>query len=194
MKWRKILELSKDETLENLRRNLLVFRIAKEAIYNVMTGGEEMDDSIYDTAFITWDRKRNSYILVAKDDTGSIAISFPDAYNATILRDGENDFVIQVLLDKTVAMLKQCIAIVDIKTKELEDYIACSYLEEIRFGNIAYLENEFKEFAKSKMESLTEHSGQEIYNHMPFKFNYKGRLKEYLKECGADTTNLHIIN
>ena len=48
--------------------------------------------------------------------------------------------------------------------------------------------------AKDKMETFTEHSGQEVYNHMPFKFNYKGRLKEYLKECGADTTNLHIIN
>lgn len=192
MEWQKLLSLTRDETLENLRRNNLIFRIAREALYNAITG-EVMDSNIYENAFVTWDRKRNAYILVAQEKAGSIAISFPDAYNATILRDGVNDFVVQVLLDKTVAALKQCMAIVDIKTQELEKLIACSYLEETRFGTVDYLEDEFKEFAKDKMETFTDHSGREVYNHMPFKFNYKGRLKEYLQERGADTTNLHII-
>ena len=192
MEWQKLLSLTRDETLENLRRNNLIFRIAREALYNAITG-EVMDSNIYENAFVTWDRKRNAYILVAQEKAGSIAISFPDAYNATILRDGVNDFVVQVLLDKTVAVLKQCMAIVDIKTQELEKFIACSYLEETRFGTVDYLEDEFKEFAKDKMETFTDHSGREVYNHMPFKFNYKGRLKEYLQERGADTTNLHII-
>ena len=191
--WKKLLELTRDETLENLRRNNLIFRIAREALYNGITG-EVMDDGIYDEAFITWDRKRNAYILVAREKTGNIAISFPDEYTATILRDGVNDLVVQVLLDKTVAVLKQCIALMDIKTKELEKHIARSYLKETRYGSIDYLEEEFKEFAKDKMETFTDHSGREVYDHMPFKFNYKGRLKEYLQENGADTTNLHIIN
>lgn len=193
MNWKRLLSLTKDESLENLRRNRLVFRIAREAVQNFVSDGENPDNA-YEAAFPIWDRDRNEYLLVAKDTEGVITIGFPDANHATIIRDGINDFIIEVLLDNTIAMLQQCIAIVDGKAKELETNIACEYLKDVRFGTVSYLEDEFKTFAKKRMDNLSNLRGKDLYKHMPLKFNYKGRLSEYFKEYGADVTNLHIIN
>lgn len=192
MDWKRLLQLSKDDSLENLRRNRLVFRIAKEALQNYVAG-ENSDDSEYDNAFVVWDRKQDYYVLVAQDSRGTITIGF-DENHAKIIRDEEHALEIEVLLDNTLALLRQCIAIVDGKTKEVETIIAKEYLEEVRFGDIHYLENEFKEFVKKRLGTITEHTGKELYDHLPFKLNFKGRLKEYLEEYCGDTTNLHIIN
>lgn len=194
MNWKLLLELSKDDSLENLRRNQLVFRIAKEAIQNYINGGEVLEGSTYAEAFMVWDRNRHDYILSAKDTSGDIVVAFPDAEHATILRDGINDYVIQVLFSHTTALLQQCIAIVDGKAKDLERHIAHEYLNETRFGDSKYLENEFKVFVNNKLRSVSDRSAKDVYNHIPVRFNFKGRLKEYFEEWGANTNNLHIIN
>lgn len=193
MNWKRLLSLTKDESLENLRRNRLVCRIAKEAIQNFITEGEDINNT-YEAAFPIWDRDRKEYLLVAKDSDGIITIGFPDENHAAILKGDDNDFVIEVLIDETVAMLQQCIAIVDGRAKELETNLACEYLKDVRFGTIVYLEDEFKTFVKNRLDQLSNLRGKDIYKHMPLKFNYKGRLVEYLKEYGANVTNLHIIN
>ena len=194
MKWQRLARLTADESYENLHRNQLLYRIALEAIQNHIIDEDSDEDSEYDSAFTIWDRKRNMYVLIATKGKNAINIVFPDENSATILRDGVNDFHIEVIFPKVSAMLTQCMHLVNVKAQLLERSIVKDYLDEVRFGDTSYLEKEFKEFAKSCMDNMSNRTGRELYDHVPFKFNYRGRLLEYFKENGGNIKNLHITD
>lgn len=89
-------------------------------------------------------------------------------------------------------LLKACVQNIKSQATYIENLIAKDYTKEVRFGNLDYLEKEFETFVKCKEMDMEEGNDRPLRNAFPVKFDFKGRLLEYLSEHEGNMANVHV--
>ena len=194
MKNKYLLQLAKDELLDNLYKNRLIYRVANAVLLVMMTGGELPEDHEFTGATITYDRDDRSYRMVANDDDGGYVIKFRDPEHPVIVVLSANkEYPLKVPMSITVDAVKACKAHFDALTERMEQLLVKEFTSSLHYGNSEYLENEFKEFARDYLEKICTGSAKDTVHSFPFKLNFKSRLLDYLQENGGDINNIKTI-
>lgn len=91
-------------------------------------------------------------------------------------------------------LLEACVQNLKGQASYIEDMIVKDYTREVRFGNLNYLEKEFETFLKCREMDMEENNDRPLRDAFPVKFNFKGRLLEYLSDHKGNMANVHVTN
>lgn len=198
MNYKDFLNLPKDNLAELLNMGRVALQMTRLVISSV--SGEEVESSEFQEVRLNYDHEDKRYSLIGVQDDGFIDLSFQDPKEPYFLKweegkDEPNKIPVLVKHSQLIDGLTICKRIVDSKAAGVEEALVREYTSQIVYGTNEYLENEFKSFARQRILEISKCKNiKDAVNKLPFKFNFKNRIYDYLKENKGNMSNVHVIN
>lgn len=189
--------ISGNVNINDIGQNTIAKRLVEYAIMDAM-GKKIPDDCPYDHFNIAHNNNVDDglhYVVLGglKNDSGGHLLRFSEDCTQVAFDANSklNKFKPSLEL---VKYLQACVQRIKAQADVAETVFVDDFTSTIHYGTEEQIEQEFDEFITKKCDSLSRGVRQHIRNAFPFKFNYKGRILQYLIEHDGNMDNIHPIH